>query len=366
LTYYPIRRYDERTRELELIRTSYHQQSSLHLRSALDEGVNGQVARERNTILIRDTRNPPPDVVSAQLADQSIRSLLIVPIKVQDRYYGNLGLGHEEVNFFTSSDVSFFEGLALQLAVTISRLENMQESQEFKRRALDAEKMSSVGQIAFQITHRWENDLGLVESYVEDIRAELEQLHVSNAFVQGKLEKIVRSARKVLDLSGELKRAVSGEILAEEPTFIHPALLIQEVLQELAERLTVYVNVQIHNTVLEESSIAEVHVYRQSVTDILHNLVSNALDALPEGGRITLSAQNLGQFVAFDVTDTGKGISPQVAQRIFDMFYSTKGSSGFGLWSARMKALKNQGDLKVSSEQEQGTTFTLLLPKKLT
>lgn len=99
------------------------------------------------------------------------------------------------------------------------------------------------------------------------------------------------------------------------------------------------------------------------VMDILRNLVSNALDATPEGGQITLRARNAGSFVALEVIDTGTGIPRQSLDKIFDLFYSTKGSSGFGLWSARRNALRNHGDLKVKSELGQGTTFTLLLPK---
>jgi len=63
------------------------------------------------------------------------------------------------------------------------------------------------------------------------------------------------------------------------------------------------------------------------------------------------------------VSDTGIGIPLQQLSKIFELSFSTKGSSGFGLWSARTNALKNNGDLKVKSQVGHGTTFTLLLPK---
>jgi signal transduction histidine kinase len=83
---------------------------------------------------------------------------------------------------------------------------------------------------------------------------------------------------------------------------------------------------------------------------------------MPEGGKITLKAHNAGRFVALEVIDTGAGIPQQSLSNIFDLFYSTKGSSGFGLWSARTNALRNQGDLMVKSQEGCGTIFTLLLP----
>ena len=112
-----------------------------------------------------------------------------------------------------------------------------------------------------------------------------------------------------------------------------------------------------------DDDVTLVHVIPNSVADILHNLVANAIQAMPQGGLITLHAHNVGRSVALEVIDTGIGIPPQKLSRIFDLFFSTKGSSGFGLWSARRNALKNHGDLKVESKLGQGTTFRLLLPR---
>ena len=80
-------------------------------------------------------------------------------------------------------------------------------------------------------------------------------------------------------------------------------------------------------------------------------------------GVITLRAHNAGRNVEIQVVDNGAGISPDHQSRIFDLFYSTKGSFGFGLWSARRYVLANGGDLTVSSEPGHGTTFTLTLPR---
>lgn len=73
---------------------------------------------------------------------------------------------------------------------------------------------------------------------------------------------------------------------------------------------------------------------------------------------------NVDRSVALEVSDTGPGISEQQRSKIFELFYSTKNSSGFGLWSARRNAFKNHGDLEVMKSQPgQGATFRLLLPR---
>jgi signal transduction histidine kinase len=101
----------------------------------------------------------------------------------------------------------------------------------------------------------------------------------------------------------------------------------------------------------------------REVADILRNLFVNAVQATSSGGTITLRARNTGNFVEIQVADTGIGIPKGSLERIFELFFSSKGSSGFGLWSARQYARANRGRLTVKSLAGQGTTFTLTLPR---
>jgi signal transduction histidine kinase len=112
-----------------------------------------------------------------------------------------------------------------------------------------------------------------------------------------------------------------------------------------------------------EDDMAMLRGIQSLVADILRNLVANAIQAMPGGGTITLRSRNAGRYVALEVSDTGVGIAPERKSQIFGLFFSTKGSSGFGLWSARRNALRNHGDLSVESKLGEGTTFTLLLPR---
>ena len=113
-----------------------------------------------------------------------------------------------------------------------------------------------------------------------------------------------------------------------------------------------------------DPDVSEVRIVHGLVTDILRNLITNAIEAMPEGGKITLGAHNAGRSVSVEVSDTGPGISVEYQSKIFNLFFSTKKSTGFGLWSARRNALSHHGDLTVKCDSGQkGTTFTLLLPK---
>ncbi len=322
----------------------------------MNEGITGLVARERRTIVIHDIRNPPPGIVPAQLSDLTMHSLLAIPIVFKERYYGNLELSHNDIDCFRDTDLIFFEGLVQQLATTIYRLETAQERHEFEHQAQSAAIMSSIGQVSFELTHRWGNSLGLVESYVDDIRLELASYSTTNPVIAKKLDNIVRVTGRVLDLSRNLKQELGK---SGEPVTIPPRVLLEEARDQALPTLppTVYIELTIDEDVSHLLAVYEM------IADILSNLVTNAIQAMPNGGTITLKAHNVGRFVALEVIDTGIGIPPPQQAKIFELSFSTKGSSGFGLWSARTNALKNNGDLRVKSQVGQGTTFTLLLPK---
>lgn len=95
---------------------------------------------------------------------------------------------------------------------------------------------------------------------------------------------------------------------------------------------------------------------------VFSNLIRNASDAMPDGGRLILSADDAGQHVSIRTTDSGHGIEAEHLARVMEPFYSTK-SRGIGLGLALAKAIveKNDGRLSVESEVGQGTTFTVLL-----
>src|SRR5260221_10069091 len=182
-----IYRYDEIHAELAL-HYAFHREAPLFERIKVDEGLNGQVARERKTIVVDNSDNLPEGIVAVKQSDPRMHSFVIIPILFKDQYYGNLGLRHEDVGHFRGADISFFDWLAQQLGSTLYRLDTAQARQEFEQRAVAAEDMSSIGQSAFDVTHRLGNDLGLVETYITDIRSELEQRGITKDVFSRSLE----------------------------------------------------------------------------------------------------------------------------------------------------------------------------------
>ncbi|HYX71351.1 MAG TPA: GAF domain-containing protein, partial [Nitrososphaera sp.] len=354
-----ITRYNEDAQELELVR-SMRVEGPLHFKHMkVDEGVNGFVARTRETIVLYDTNESEAKLIPLKPTDTPINSLVVTPIEFEENYYGNLALSHEQANYFKGTDVELIRGLAKQLAITIHRLETVQARREAEKRVKEVEVMSSIGQSTFELSHRLGNDLGLVKSYVNNIRSELEASdRTISQVVNDYLKKIVHDVQVVLKLSQQLKM----ELQEDTKDLLQPEVIpIKELLQEIALcHSNIPTNVAVHLDV--DENVEPVKATLDQIKNTLRNLFFNAVEAMPEGGTVTLRARNAGDYVEIEVEDTGMGISPERQGRIFDLFYSTKGSSGFGLWSARRYALENGGDLSVESQPGKGATFRLLLP----
>jgi CheY-like chemotaxis protein/anti-sigma regulatory factor (Ser/Thr protein kinase) len=98
--------------------------------------------------------------------------------------------------------------------------------------------------------------------------------------------------------------------------------------------------------------------------EVLVNMIYNAVDAMPVGGEIRMSAQEIDGRVGVNISDTGVGMTPEVKSRLFDPFFTTKGKDGTGMGMAVSFGIirRHNGSIDVESEPGRGTTFRLSLP----
>jgi GAF domain-containing protein len=355
-----VRRYDEDRQKLVAMKAGKSEPIVPFQEMDINKGVNGLVAREKQTVVVDDAQNPPPGV-EPYLSDIKTRSLVVTPVMFGNNYYGNLALSHGHPYYFNGADVQLLEGLAQQLAITIQRLEIVTARQGAEQRAKEYEVMGLIGQSAYELTHRLAGDLGPVRAWVHNIKIDLERREAMTAEIAENLQFILRDVGEVLDFSSRLKQEVAD--IEEGRLNRAPEAMPTSVLLDSAKARFPILPPGIHLVVEPEPELPDVFITVSQINNVLYNLITNAVEAMPGGGTVTLRARGAKTFVEIEVADTGVGIPSEEQSKIFSLFYSTKGSSGFGLWSALRNTLANNGDLSLQSIPGTGTMFTLRLPK---
>jgi signal transduction histidine kinase len=183
----------------------------------------------------------------------------------------------------------------------------------------------------------------------EEERQEMLQDLISQA------ERSKKTVRNLLDFARESETKV-------EPLNMYK--LLDETIQLVRNQLRVK-KIRLHQELPE--SLPPVHGDRQLLSQVLMNLILNAIDVLPEKGeiRIKTDAERRNGFLAVDISDNGPGMPDHILRQIFDPFFTTKPQgkgTGLGLSVSRGIVRKLGGYLHVSSKLGEGTTFTALLP----
>jgi len=130
--------------------------------------------------------------------------------------------------------------------------------------------------------------------------------------------------------------------------------------KDRAEATNVHIDVELHS-----STDAMIMGDASELREVLVNLVFNAVDAMPDGGKIMLSATDAEGQIEIRVRDSGTGMTDEIRSRVFDPFFTTKGKAGMGLGLAVSYGIicRHDGSVEVESEIGRGTTFIIKLPK---
>ena len=220
-----------------------------------------------------------------------------------------------------------------------------------------AQKMESVGKLAGGIAHDFNNLLTAIIGYAALAEAEQKPGTPTHEWIQ----QIRRSGEQAAALTSQLLAFGRRQVL--RPTDVDLNAVVDDI-QKMLRRL---IGERIELVVDLEPGLAPVRADRSQVEQVIVNLVVNARDAMPRGGRVTIRTLNVppGAYAALKVEDTGEGIAPAVLQRIFEPFFTTKPlgrGTGLGLATVYGVVKQSGGDIQVQSTPARGTEFTVLLP----
>jgi PAS domain S-box-containing protein len=245
---------------------------------------------------------------------------------------------------------------------------------EYKRledQLRQAQKMEAVGQLAGGVAHDFNNLLMVIQAHVDRIRGRLSPSDSSYADAV----EIHNAAMRATSLTSQLLAFSRKQLL--QPRVLDLASILNDVGRMLARLLAANIVLKIET----EPGLARVKVDQSQLEQAILNLAVNARDAMPEGGTLTIQAQNAhfgeaqvwrhsslppGAYVLLAVSDTGTGMDAETQARIFEPFFTTKGpGKGTGLGLAMVYGVVKQSDgaISVYSEPGRGTTFKIFLPR---
>jgi PAS domain S-box-containing protein len=246
---------------------------------------------------------------------------------------------------------------------------DMTQKKRMEGQFLRAQRMESIGTLAGGIAHDLNNALSPILMAIDML-----QLKITDEGSKKWLDVLRTNAERGGNMVHQVlsfARGVEGERIA-----LQPKHLIKEIVKILKETLpkSIQISFQLNDDLwLISADATQMH-------QVLMNLCVNARDAMPEGGLISIKAQNMlidenyarmhieakpGRFVVITVSDTGPGMSAEIQSRIFEPFFTTKEMSkgtGLGLSTALTIVKSHGGFINVYSEQHKGSQFSLYLP----
>lgn len=234
-----------------------------------------------------------------------------------------------------------------------------EKEQQFDRRMAQAEKMAAIGQIAAGVAHQLNTPLGSIMLTAEMIEEELN----GNMDLREEVKKILRNANYCKGVVRNLllyAKPHREEFKEESVCFIirRTVSLLDHEIKKRGIKIDLAVECK------ECAMICNGNLMEQ----LMFNLLQNAVDAQPNGGRIGIRTVIPGNgTLNIDVTDAGPGIPPDVLPHIFEPFYTTKSSekgTGLGLAIAKRIAEDHGGTIEARSENGKGMTFSIILPAR--
>jgi signal transduction histidine kinase len=235
------------------------------------------------------------------------------------------------------------------------------ETEQLREQLLRAQRLSSVGTLASSVAHEFNNILTTIINYAKlGLRPDCSEANRQQAF-----EKILkgsnRAATIIASMLGFARNSSTQREVVDLPQLVDEVLLLTD--KDLSKH-QIKIEKRFHGN-------PKVPVVRGQIEQILLNLIINARQAMPTGGRLTVDVRvnPKTQMADIAICDTGVGIPPEQLRLIFEPFYTTKkpdehghGGSGLGLSVCRQIIEQHHGRIRVESMIGKGSKFTVKLP----
>jgi signal transduction histidine kinase len=249
--------------------------------------------------------------------------------------------------------IGSFNSMVDRLDVAQKELEQL-HFQQLER----ADRLASIGEMAAGIAHEIKNPLAGISAAVTIIKDDMQDDDPRGAILGEVIEQVKRLDKTVNDL------LFFGKPSLPELTCVDINAILTITLKFASQHQGV---VQIERRINLQPDLPPVYADGKQMQQVFLNIVLNAYQAMPTGGVLgittSLTVRNDIEYVRVDVSDTGSGIPPQILEKIFTPFYTTKAQgTGLGLPICNKLVKLHKGDIRVTSDSSAGTVFTVELP----
>ncbi|MGE5303406.1 MAG: two-component system sensor histidine kinase NtrB [Alphaproteobacteria bacterium] len=231
-----------------------------------------------------------------------------------------------------------------------------QDAQELEQHLIASGRLVSLGELTASMAHEFNNPLGIVLGFTQELLGEMDPTDPKYRSLQIIDEEAKRCARIVQDLL-EFTRPRSVEFVQTDVKEV-----IRKTLDMISSRL---VKQKVKAMTQTSADLPMIHADPQQLQQLLVNLCLNSIDAMPEGGCLTIKAETeTPQHLAITVTDTGFGIEAEMLQKIFQPFFTARKRKGLGLGLAVCERIvkAHGGTIETRSTPGCGASFKILLP----
>ena len=249
--------------------------------------------------------------------------------------------------------------LALALLREIShRLREF--NQQYLREVLRAERLAVIGRFARSIVHDLKNPLNVI-----GLTAELAGMEQATAEARRQASQRIRQqVERISDLIGEILDFTQGSQTDIVPAATDYGAFLKELLEELgAEAALKSVTLELESP----PPSVELFIHPKRLRRVFYNLLHNATDAMPQGGKLTLRFHVTEKEVVTEIEDTGQGVAPEMVGHLFEMFATHGKAHGTGLGLSICKRIiqDHQGWISARSQPGRGAVFSFGLPRRL-
>ena len=284
--------------------------------------------------------------------------MLCAPLGAREGPLGFLKLSALHPGAFHAFERGIVERFTLLASIVLQRAQTIESLQN---RMVKIERQNALAHLARGVAHDINNALGQVLPLVQQIRSDLGEGRLERDTLSNDLERIEQAMQVTRGIFGRMMRFARGSTRAVGAGDVARAYdTVRGVMRESLTRQAIALEEQI------AAGLPFVRCGQSELERLFLNLMSNARDAMPRGGRLSVEARRIESHVAITIADDGAGMSREILREIERPFFTTKEhGTGLGLSTCRSIAAESGGDLRIESEPGAGTRVTARIPVEI-